>query len=305
MEIVFSILLGLCAGYLTTMFTTILHLVINLVSQSFEVNRKDLVTKLDIYFSENGWCERRSLDEFRSPGKGVCIGWIGGPFIAYRTDHYDRGELLTCYNLTLFTKNTMEQLNKKLLVDNNKVKYIYVYAHQHGHSYTAVEKDLPGVPYKWQEAAARQVVDKFRENSSATCLISGPMGAGKSSLVDYIADILKKEFKIKPNIVANLPLTAQGYVFGGIIAQPTLNSPVLINLNEIDSVIRHAEAEAGEKVQSIAGNPVSLLDFFDRLNISSNTIVIGSTNLSLNIMNSGIYARYVRKGRFDIHFEAY
>jgi SpoVK/Ycf46/Vps4 family AAA+-type ATPase len=81
-------------------------------------------------------------------------------------------------------------------------------------------------------------------------------------------------------------------------------------MNEVDDAIAFAERKAEEatnthrEATSLADTPTSLLHLLDRMNLMEYTIVIATTNKPLSTMEKDPFTRYVRPGRFDIHYTA-
>jgi hypothetical protein len=134
------------------------------------------------------------------------------------------------------------------------------------------------------------------------------MGTGKSTLGELLSVSLMDVLKIQTEVVKNIDLTSKGLLLEDVFATPTMCSPVVLVLDEFDSTIEHAESinsgtEKGEGT-SLAATPTSLLALLDRLNRTPYLLVIATSNRTVQEMTAGIYGRYTREGRIDIHIGA-
>ncbi len=139
-------------------------------------------------------------------------------------------------------------------------------------------------------------------------LVCGPTGTGKSTLGELLAVSLKEGLSIQTEVVKNMDLTLKGLLLEDVFATPTLGSPVVLMLDEFDATIEHAEStnsdtEKGEGT-SLAATPTSLLSLLDRLNRTPYLIVIATSNRTVEEMTTGVYGRYTREGRIDVHVGA-
>lgn len=81
---------------------------------------------------------------------------------------------------------------------------------------------------------------------------------------------------------------------------------IVLLFDEFDTAIDFAEKpkEGKGDAKSLADSPATLLSLLDRINRIDHLIVIASTNKTNAEMTTGVYARYTRKGRLDMHVTA-
>lgn len=310
MEIYHAILISLLVGVASTLLSAALNTLILLCAYVLAVQEQAQVSALDRLLAETGWCSARKLGPGRLPADGVHFAFLRGPLIAVRSSEtLARGGSSQKYTVYAIGSAAASAIHERLTGDPRDVVLRYVYAPAPWRSSSVTMRCAPPPrAHPWQNRAVRKLFERFRNQSRATALVCGSMGAGKSTLGELLAVAIKTEMRLIPEVVKNLDLTSKGLLLEDAFDTPTSSSPVILMLDEVDATIDHAEraeTKEGDKREgaSLADTPTSLLAVLDRLNRTPHLVVIATTNKALTAMTAGGYARYTRKGRLDLRFE--
>lgn len=162
-------------------------------------------------------------------------------------------------------------------------------------------------PYIYQEELINDIITNYEAGEThQSILISGEAGLGKS----VIGRILSSKFIQKgiiPTLVegfnpSNAGLNISVHIFDKI--QNSDKSPLILMLDEIDISFKKSKLDDGNKSEfsSHADDKTEMNKFLDLINVVSNLIIIGTTNVSIENLKRN-YPVYVRNGRFNKHIE--
>lgn len=311
MELLDALLFSLLMGAATPLLSATIRLLVALLFHVIDVKEQAHVSSLDRLLAESGWCSSRSLEPGRLPAEGFHFLFLRGPVLAARTRTANpRGGITLEYTLYIFGKGCANNLSKRLTGDPRDVilRYVYAPAAWRTTSFT-MRAAPPPRSHAWQTEATETLFKMFQAKSSATMLVCGPMGTGKSTLGELVAVALKALMHLEAVVVKNFDLTLKGLILEDVYDTPDIGSPVILVLDEFDSTIDHAEKadknDGKSEGTSLAETPTSLLSLLDRLHRTPHLIVIATSNRTVTEMTAGIYARYTRAGRIDTYLAAY
>lgn len=271
------------------------------------------VSVLDQILSARGWCSARRLGPGRLPADGVHLLFPGSSeglkwpaFAVRQTTEGARGGTASRFCVYALTAADAKALGAALSGAPSAICLCYVYAPCPWRTSTNTMRAAPpGPPRAWQAKAVTALLERFASQGRAAALVCGGPGAGKSTLGEFLAVRLKGMGR-EPVVVKNLDLTAKGLLLEDVFATPTPGFPVILMLDEFDATVAHAEGgkDGDKEGRSLAATPTSLLTVLDLLNRMDNLVVIATTNRTAEEVRSGVFQRYTRRGRLDLHVAA-
>lgn len=288
------------------------------------------VKAIDTLIMKEGYATSKTIEGTQiTPSDGM--HWIRRPnvsifdiVILYRSTIHDRsghGNDTTQYIMYSRKTSTLDELseNKKKSSRASIVVTNYEALSPWNTTTRASTVYLPGTgANKNQKKAVKKIIEQFKNNnSSASVLISGKPGGGKSATGMYLAAALEKE-GYKPVLYQGINLTCKGVSILNLLPSEIPEStPYILMLDEIDTAFKMAMSEINEgrtDVTCIAKTKTSLCNELDRLNDTPHLIICGTTNMSYESLRETIvgdekdgkkskesYQAFIRKGRFNEH----
>ncbi len=272
-----------------------------------------------------GWCEIRKITISFLPGDGMTIIWRKGPIVAVRHkghgENHSQGSFASYTIYCLRFTHSSSAICAELMGDSDKIKIIRIVSgHGYHSSSISVSVDAPSKSYDWQSKIAKQARESYKIKKKESFLICGKPGVGKSETSVIIADVLKKSFDIEPYVVEGFSLTTGGITIESM-PKPTDKNPVVVVLNEIDTVFAYAGdgTKKGDKFHTMAQDPEALTGTLDWMNRMDNLIVVATSNKTLKYLSTPRkngekkeerdeeevenFERYIRNGRFNHKFQ--
>jgi len=306
MQTLLGIFLIALASQFVAPFFALLNVLISFFCYRMMVYSSFRRERLDQLFSEYGWSQKRLFE----PGYYPADGWHfmfkqGGMMIAQKTTlKSERNGDEKFYEVYIFGYNLYEWLKKNMRGDVNTidVKLCITPTIWRLETYI-IPRIIKYHPYEWQKHVLCSLTKLFEEQEHASLLLWGDSGAGKSEIAYFINKKIMQEsnVEIEP-ITVEADITKRGLCLSDLCVNPLKERPIILLLNELDSIILHAENEtdANSDGMSLAGTKTSLLNTLDQINRFPNVILIATMNANPDV----IPLVYRRPGRFDLILEA-
>lgn len=298
--VIISTIVPAVTKLLEILFDRLIHIVFH-IRYTYDDSQQKTIKH---YLRDRGYCAARSLRGNRT-GDGLHYVQIEGYHVFVRCIFRDHNLLRVVYIYT-FSKKALALVEKYMLLeafDSVEKSYIYMRNSQVMVS-TSSYKQL-GAPKQWQKNVIDQILAYYDKNITASVLIYGPVGIGKSCIAEFIAIALHKQNKI-PTYFCNFnPSTPGMFIDEFAIYQTEADTPVILVMDEFDSAVNIAK-KAGENEKAISRNTNShasskaeLCSLLDRLARSPNYLTIATTNQPIKDFPEA----YIRQGRFHLKFK--
>ncbi len=236
-------LIVIALGGLAAALLSLLKVIVHVVFHVLCVEEQAQVSALDRLLADTGYCSSRLVGFNRMPGNGFHFFVLQGPIFALRSSkESSRGDTHTRYVLYVLGRGAMDAVLRHLVGNPRDISVRYVYAPAAWRtSSVSTRSEPPATAYTWQEAATAAVLGRFERHGRATLLVCGAPGTGKSTLGELIAVALHEKLLINAEVVKNFDLTLRGMLLEDAFSTPSATVPVILNLDEFDAMIEHAE----------------------------------------------------------------
>lgn len=311
MELIDAIMLSAFAGALPALVAALFWTIVHTLAVALVVAEPAQVSNFDRILAESGWCSRRRVGPSQLPASGYHLVMLRGGLVVARRDETAAARENTAISYTVYVFGAMavSELQRRLGGNTLDVVARYIYAPMPWRvTSSAVRCAPPAISKPWQAEAVRALLREYELHGRVSALVCGAPGLGKSTVGMLLAKAIQTELRARPEVVMNLDLTMRGITPEDVFHTPTSSTPVVLMMDEFDTTVKFAEGAAertgkGEGV-SLAETPSALLAILDRFNITEHLIIIATSNLGMAEMEAGVYQRYTRKGRFDVHLVA-
>jgi hypothetical protein len=298
-----TILIATLVGSSASLFHTIASILVACFCTVVCVDDRRRVAVFDHLLGHIGLCSRRRVGPNDPPADGLHFAFLSGPVFAVRatTPGGFRSEAEVGYVLYVVGGAARRKLESLISGDSSEIMTRWVYSPAPWRtSVTTVRQRAPPAAWPGQAPIIARICDAYAQGQRSSALIVGPPGRGKSRLAELVAVELRARYTVEPVVVKNFDPTARGQLLDDILACPTQGEPVIVVLDEYDAVIAHAEGKLDGDAEgsSLAKNRSSMLSCLDRLGVMAHVIVIATTNVS----EENLETAYVRRGRLDLHF---
>jgi hypothetical protein len=287
---IYAALLTSALGATVPVITEVLGLVASLFISTMVVTDDHAIDILDREIGEHGYCSQRLLTSGRFPAAGIHFVRTFGWSIAVKrvvdpgSDHWP-----TYYNYAVYMFRFGGTRRLETLItgySSETTVHLLSYVSNEYRISAGVLK-TPKTPFPWQSSVIGMIIDQFGKLFTASVLISGKSGIGKSRMSEVLAMEFKKQGG-EPRLIKHYNPTKSSPNVFELVKNPTIFKPCIVLIDEYDSFVKQAEKEAERAV---------MLGALDNLALINNVIVIATTNADI----STIDAAYTRRGRFDIH----
>ncbi len=297
-----AVVLALLIGVAGRVLNTILSIVIWIFCHVQRINDRHAVAHISSLLSKHGFCSARSYPS-GVPSDGMHVLRRGKSIVVARLQSAESSRGSTTKWYTLYIIGFIGCVEEK---NAGTITVRYMDCPAAWRTITSSIQVRPPTARKWQRHAADILSKEFTKRGTASMIISGAPGIGKSTMGIVLAASLKRR-GLTPAVVQGLDLLAKGLsIDDATDPLPTKNEPLIIMLDEFDTAIEHAlsskkgDAEAITMAES-KGRLVALLD---RLSSTIGVIVIATTNVPISEMREDPKkAPFLRKGRFNTCIE--
>ncbi len=299
MDWLFALIIAQISAIGHDLINLVLQILAILLFKKTRVYGRVTLDKLDRYIADHGYMSAVKFSHVKTPDDGYhgFIMWSGRwPTGIVFVHKYD------CVNNLYIIGRGFDAIKEKILGDPARLSETHV-SWMDGDSNEYVRYVMPLTPHDWQEQVVLKMLKQYDSGEHVSALVCGPPGCGKSSLGLIFAAHLKNR-GTDPQVYRGIDFTTPGCVPNNIYCVPTLNSPVILVLDEIDTTINFAEdTDKNIHNASPADTQTRLLNLIDRLSSTDNLIIIYTSNKPLSMFRdqSAKYQRYVRIGRTDLH----
>lgn len=177
-------------------------------------------------------------------------------------------------------------------------------------NYTSIYVDITEkIPKPFQKRIIEKVYETYKRKNTATCLISGPPGCGKSSICEFLIAHFAKVDKVKCNYTDDFRPTEASDLFQGLYSDvdPEESTPFIVLIDEVDGILRVIGGEGikpHSKFLIMVKTKTEWNAFLDKIEKGrwKNTIFIFTTNYTLAQVDA-LDTSYTRPGRIDHRFE--
>lgn len=313
MDIVELVLYSMLSAVLSAMLPSVMPTLVALFAYKRTVHGEETIRRIDRIIQRTGWASSTTVDcSEEHPGNGwhlLAPSGITSPVLAIRSEQMDTSgrcgtmSQYTLYGLHRHALQGVSDTTSKLANKVSVMQYECLLAYR-GSTAVHFHMDPPSThPHAVQKTALKAILMQFKSTGTATALLCGAPGGGKSVCAQYLALEMMKDGITSPTVIQGVDLTSKGLSLMSLLPQVIEEQlPYILVLDEIETAFKRAtESSNGGKGElcCLAETKTSLCNELDRIARIPNLIVIGTTNVQLQELHI-LYPAFTRKGRFDV-----